>query len=160
MLDSTSLLALETLPESLIVVVGYIGAELVQLIARMGSESPFSAGRGCSGRPSRRSRRRSSTCPLRRRHAALRDHKWGSNGVTNCLEDNGRRIDLTVSHLLLAVGLLPNTEVIGLFEAGMIVDHRGAIVVGDDIQSSVPAIYAAGGRHHPRPVRLYGRLCC
>jgi dihydrolipoamide dehydrogenase len=48
-----------------------------------------------------------------------------------------------VEKALLSIGRIPNTEHIGLKEAGVEVDERGYIKE-EDTQSSVPTIYAAG----------------
>jgi dihydrolipoamide dehydrogenase len=55
--------------------------------------------------------------------------------------DDGR--SATGSHVLLAVGSLPNSEGLGLHDAGVEVDC-GYVVVNHNLQSSVPHIYAAG----------------
>ena len=46
--------------------------------------------------------------------------------------------------LLWAVGRNPNTEGLGLEEAGVKLGKNGAVLVDDDNQSSVPSIYAIG----------------
>ena len=56
--------------------------------------------------------------------------------------DDGREI--TGSHVLLAVGSIPNTEGIGLEDVGVEVDERGCIPVNHNCLSNVPSIYAAG----------------
>jgi dihydrolipoamide dehydrogenase len=48
------------------------------------------------------------------------------------------------SHVLLAVGSIPNSEDIGLDAAGVEVDQRGYIVVNHNCLSNVSHIYAAG----------------
>jgi pyruvate/2-oxoglutarate dehydrogenase complex dihydrolipoamide dehydrogenase (E3) component len=48
------------------------------------------------------------------------------------------------SHALLAVGSVPNSEGLGLQEAGVEVDQWGYIPVNQHCQSNVPHIYAAG----------------
>jgi dihydrolipoamide dehydrogenase len=59
--------------------------------------------------------------------------------VVRC--DDGRSAQ--GSHALLAIGSLPNSEGLGLDDAG--VDHDGGyVVVNHNCQSSVPHIYAAG----------------
>lgn len=62
------------------------------------------------------------------------------DAVTVSTED-GRRV--TGSHVLLAVGSVPNTDDLGLADAGVELD-RGYIVVDDYQRTSVPHIYAAG----------------
>jgi pyruvate/2-oxoglutarate dehydrogenase complex dihydrolipoamide dehydrogenase (E3) component len=48
------------------------------------------------------------------------------------------------SHALLAVGRIPNTEDLGLENAGVTVDQRGYIQVDDQLRTNVPGIYALG----------------
>ncbi len=46
--------------------------------------------------------------------------------------------------VLVAVGRVPNTEGLGLAEAGIETDDRGRIAVGDRFATNVPGIYAIG----------------
>src|SRR3954454_1742837 len=48
------------------------------------------------------------------------------------------------SHALLAIGSIPNSEQLGLAEAGVEGDRGGYVVVNHNCQSSVPHIYAGG----------------
>ena len=48
------------------------------------------------------------------------------------------------SHVLLAVGRVPNTDDLGLKNAGVTVDQRGYIQVDDQLRTNVPGIYALG----------------
>jgi len=48
------------------------------------------------------------------------------------------------SHLLLAVGRVPNTGDLGLENAGVAVDKRGYIEVDDQLRTNVEGIYALG----------------
>ena len=48
------------------------------------------------------------------------------------------------SHALLAIGSVPNSEGLGLQEAGVEVDDRGYVHINQHCQSNVPHIYAAG----------------
>jgi pyruvate/2-oxoglutarate dehydrogenase complex dihydrolipoamide dehydrogenase (E3) component len=48
------------------------------------------------------------------------------------------------SHVLLAVGRRPNTDDLGLDEAGVETDRRGFIGVDDQLQTNVPGIWAIG----------------
>ncbi|MBX9860701.1 MAG: glutathione-disulfide reductase [Sphingomonas sp.] len=50
---------------------------------------------------------------------------------------------MTVDCVMFATGRVPNTESLGLEEAGVVLD-KGAVKVDDDNQSSVPSIYAVG----------------
>ena len=51
---------------------------------------------------------------------------------------------VTGSHCLLAVGSLPNTEDLGLAEAGITLDERGFITVDGVSRTSARGVYAAG----------------
>ncbi|MFL6182058.1 MAG: NAD(P)H-quinone dehydrogenase, partial [Actinomycetes bacterium] len=61
--------------------------------------------------------------------------------VTVQLED-GRTV--TGSHVLMAVGSVPNTEGMGLAEAGVTLDERGFIRVDRVSRTSTRGVYAAG----------------
>ena len=52
--------------------------------------------------------------------------------------------DMEVDCVLFATGRVPNTDGLGLAEAGVELDAKGAVVVGADNQSSVDSIYAVG----------------
>ncbi len=56
--------------------------------------------------------------------------------------DDGRSV--RASHALLAVGSVPNTEDLGLEEAGVVMEADGFIPVNRHCQTNVPHIYAAG----------------
>ena len=67
--------------------------------------------------------------------------------------DNGVAIDLDChsgapkvggTRLLLAVGRVPNTDGLGLAEAGIETDERGYIEVDDELRTSAPHVYALG----------------
>jgi len=48
------------------------------------------------------------------------------------------------SHLLLAVGRVPNTDDLGLAKAGIATDAHGFIAVDNELRTSVPGIWAIG----------------
>ena len=50
----------------------------------------------------------------------------------------------TGSHVLLAVGRVPNTDDLGLDKAGVAIDARGYITVDDTLATNVPGIWALG----------------
>jgi len=149
-LDSTSLLELDQLPESLIFLGGgYIGVELAQMMARMGTRVTLL----CRSRLLPRTEPEVSealTEVLRAEgvtvldgatyHAARRD---GDRAVLT-VTVNGAERDLTADRLVLTTGRAPNTEGLGLAEIGIETDARGAIKVGDDMATTQPGIFAAG----------------
>jgi len=149
-LDSTSVLELDRLPESLIFLGGgYIGVELAQMMARMGTRITII----CRSRLLPRTEpevaqaltevfRAESVTVLdgATYHAARRD---GDRAVLT-VTVNGAERELTADRLVLTTGRAANTEGLGLAEMGVETDARGAIRVGDDMQTTKPGIFAAG----------------
>ena len=149
-LDSTSLLALETLPESLIFLGGgYVGAELAQMMSRMGVKVTMV----CRSRllPQAEPEVSEALTKVFREEGITMHcgvtydacHLAGARAVL-CIEEGGKRLELTADHLVVTAGRSPNTEGLGLADIGVETDRRGAIVVGDDMQTTRPGIYAAG----------------
>src|SRR5580704_16808295 len=56
----------------------------------------------------------------------------------------GRELALDASHLLVATGRIPNTEGIGLWDAGVELDDRGYIKVNDRLETTAPGVWAVG----------------
>jgi dihydrolipoamide dehydrogenase len=71
---------------------------------------------------------------------AERVERVGEQVRVHC--DDGRIAE--GSHVLLAIGSIPNSDGLGLDEAGVDVDAGGYVVVDHNLRSSVPHIYAAG----------------
>lgn len=61
-----------------------------------------------------------------------------------CIETGGKRLELTADHLVVTTGRSPNTEGLGLTGMGIKTDKRGAIIVGDDMATTRPGVFAAG----------------
>lgn len=59
------------------------------------------------------------------------------------LESSGKRIDVTVDIILVAVGRAPNLDVLDLEKAGIKYDRSG-VTVSDTLRTSNPDVYAAG----------------
>jgi pyruvate/2-oxoglutarate dehydrogenase complex dihydrolipoamide dehydrogenase (E3) component len=66
------------------------------------------------------------------------------HGVTVSLDCETGEPSATGSHVLLAVGRVPNTEDLGLDRAGVSLDARGYIVVNDQLRTNVESIWALG----------------
>ena len=150
-LNSTSLLELEVLPKSLIFIgAGYIGAELAQMMSRMGVKVTLVA----------RSHLLPGAEPEVSEALAEAFEAEGitlltglsydtvrrdvAAGVTLRVIQNGKPVEVTADHLVATAGRRANTEDMGLDAIGVETDARGSIVVGEDMQTSVPGIYAAG----------------
>ncbi len=60
------------------------------------------------------------------------------------LIDGGKAGTIETDLLMFAIGRVPNTQGLGLQDAGVKLDRDGAVIVGDDNRSNVPSIYAVG----------------
>ena len=67
-----------------------------------------------------------------------------AEGVRLSFGDAKNREEIVGSHLLLAVGRVPNTDDLGLDRAGITTDARGFIVVDDQLRTNVPGVWAMG----------------
>jgi pyruvate/2-oxoglutarate dehydrogenase complex dihydrolipoamide dehydrogenase (E3) component len=150
-LTNTSILALDRVPEHLVVIGGsYIGLEFGQMYRRFGAAvtviemSPRLIAREDED-VSNEVRaiferegigvRTSATC------IGLAPHAHGVAVSVDCTD--GEPV-VSGSHLLLAVGRRPNTGDLGLAEAGVTTDARGYITVDDTLATNVPGIWALG----------------
>ena len=149
-LDSTSVLELDQLPESLIFLGGgYIGVELAQMMARIGTRVTLL----CRSRLLPRTEPEVSealTATLRAEGVRVLDgatyqaaRRDGDRAVLT-VTVNGAERELTADRLVLTTGRAPNTEGLGLAKMGVETDARGAIRVGGDMQTTKPGIFAAG----------------
>ena len=67
-----------------------------------------------------------------------------ADGITVRVSCRDGAPEVHASHLLLAVGRRPNTDDLGLKNAGIAVDSRGFIPVDNQLRTSVPGIWALG----------------
>ncbi|GCE31951.1 mercuric reductase [Dictyobacter alpinus] len=151
-LNSTTLMELDTLPEHLIIIGGgYIGLEFGQMFRRFGSQVTI-----IQSRP----------------RLLMNEDEDVSEEITSILREEGvtvltstmsrqveliddGRIQVTVStpkgeqqligsHLLAATGRIPNTEDLTLEAADIQMDEQGYIQVNEQLETNVPGIYALG----------------
>ena len=150
-LTNSTMMEIDFLPEHLVIVGGsYIGLEFAQMYRRFGSEV---------------------TVIERGPRLIQREDADVSEAVRKILENEGIQVRLDAnclsgvkrgdgvavqidcdegdkavvgSHLLLAVGRRPNTDDLGLDEAGVEVDERGYIQVDDELRTSAEGIWALG----------------
>lgn len=66
------------------------------------------------------------------------------DGIVVGLDCAGGGREVAGSHLLLAVGRVPNTDDLGLDRAGIATDARGYITVDEQLRTNVPGIWALG----------------
>ena len=150
-LTNTSLLALETLPKHLIIVGGsYIGIEFGQMYRRFGSEVTIieKASRLVQHEDEDVSaavldilQKEGIHVRLDAECISLALHAEGVSVGVQCNSDEPPSIG---SHVLLAVGRTPNTQDLGLEQAGVTTDERGYVIVDDQLRTNVEGIYAMG----------------
>jgi pyruvate/2-oxoglutarate dehydrogenase complex dihydrolipoamide dehydrogenase (E3) component len=150
-LTNTSMLALDQLPEHLVVVGGsYVGLEFAQMYRRFGSQvTVIEKGPRLVAREdedvSEAIReillREGVTVRTSAECISLAPHERGVAVGVNCAEGEPASIG---SHVLLAVGRRPNTGDLGLEKAGVTTDARGYITVDDNLATNVPGIWALG----------------
>jgi pyruvate/2-oxoglutarate dehydrogenase complex dihydrolipoamide dehydrogenase (E3) component len=149
-LNSTTVMELDEVPRHLMVLGGgYVGLEFAQIFRRFGSEV---------------------TVVQRGPQLLAREDKDVADAVADVLRDDGievlletealhaeqdGEITLTVrtpdgertlsgSHLLLAAGRPPNTDLLNLEAAGVETDERGFVKVNDRLETNVEGIWALG----------------
>jgi pyruvate/2-oxoglutarate dehydrogenase complex dihydrolipoamide dehydrogenase (E3) component len=150
-LDNSSMMEVDFLPEHLVIVGGsYIGLEFGQMYRRFGSEvtivemGPRLIGRedeDVSQAVREIVEAEGIEVRLNAKCISLAKHDKGVAVHVTC-EDGAP--DVMGSHVLLAVGRIPNTSDLGLDKAGVKTDGRGYIVVDDQLQTSAPGIWALG----------------
>ncbi len=69
--------------------------------------------------------------------------KKGKNKIVN-FSVNSKKKEIECEHLLFATGRKPNTDNLGLEKVGIKTDEKGFILVNNEMQTSVPHIWAAG----------------
>jgi pyruvate/2-oxoglutarate dehydrogenase complex dihydrolipoamide dehydrogenase (E3) component len=150
-LTNTTILQLDFVPRHLVVVGGsYIGLEFAQMFRRFGSQvTVVEQGERLIGREDAdvslaiAEILKNEGIELRT-HAeciSLAPHAEGAEVHVSCKQGAPTVIG---SHVLLAVGRVPNTHDLGLDRAGVAVDARGYIDVDDRLQTNVPGVYALG----------------
>lgn len=150
-LDSTSIMELDTLPEHLIILGGgYIGLEFGQMFRRFGSEVTVIH----TGTRLLKTEDEDVSDEVA---AILRDEgiRIETSATPDRVEETADGVRLTVatpdgerriegSHLLSSIGRLPNTEALTPEAAGIRLDENGFIDVDEYLETSVPGIYAMG----------------
>ena len=150
-LTNSSIMALETLPAHLIIVGGsYVSLEFAQIYRRFGS-------RVTVVEKSTRLIEREDEDVSDEVRAILDKEGIGirtgaeciglsrhAGGVAVSLECSEAPKRIEGSHVLLAVGRTPNTDDLGLDQAGVATDRRGYIIVDDELRTNVPGIWALG----------------
>jgi pyruvate/2-oxoglutarate dehydrogenase complex dihydrolipoamide dehydrogenase (E3) component len=150
-LTNTTILALDRVPEHLVVVGGsYVGLEFAQMFRRFGAAvTVVEMGSRLIGREdedvSQAIREILEAEGITVRTGAecitLAPHAKGLTVSVACSEGDP---EIVGSDVLLAVGRRPNTDDLGLDRAGVTTNLRGYIQVDDGLATNVPGIWALG----------------
>ena len=150
-LTNSSMMGVDFLPEHLIVIGGsYIGLEFAQMYRRFGSRvtvvemAPRLIAREDEEVSSAiKAILEAEGIAIRLSAECLTAARRG-NGVAVTLSCEQEPREIVGSHLLLAIGRVPNTHDLGLDKAGIRTDARGFIEVDDQLRTNVPGIWALG----------------
>jgi pyruvate/2-oxoglutarate dehydrogenase complex dihydrolipoamide dehydrogenase (E3) component len=150
-LTNSSVMDVDFVPEHLIIVGGsYIGLEFGQMYRRFGSEvTVIEMGSRLIGREdedvseSVQEILEAEGVGIRLNAKCVSMELRGDKIIAgvNCEEGPP---EVRGSHLLLAVGRIPNTQDLGLDQTGIVTDERGYIVVDEELRTNVPGIWALG----------------
>jgi len=151
LLTNSSMMDVDFVPEHLIVVGGsYIGLEFGQMYRRFGSEvTVIEMGPRLIGREdedvseSVREILEAEGVGIRLNAKCISMGLRGDKVTARVSCEEGSP-EVVGSHLLLAVGRIPNTQDLGLDQAGIVTDERGYIVVDDELRTTAPGIWALG----------------
>jgi pyruvate/2-oxoglutarate dehydrogenase complex dihydrolipoamide dehydrogenase (E3) component len=150
-LNNSSMMAVDFLPRHLVVVGGsYVGLEFAQMYRRFGSEVTVVE---MSSRLIQREDSDVSSAikeilehegvGIRVNATCIRVAKSGEDIIVG-VDCTAGAPEIHGSHLLVAVGRRPNTDDLGLDQAGIVQDEHGYIVVDDQLRTNVPGIWALG----------------
>ncbi|RMI32333.1 FAD-containing oxidoreductase [Nocardia stercoris] len=148
-LTNVGILELDSVPEHLVVIGGsYIGLEFAQMYRRFGAEITVIE-RGPRLAPREDDDVSSAIEDILRRegisiHLGADDIRVSRNGGDVAVTTRADGPVVTGSHLLVAVGRVPNTDDLGLDAAGVATDARGFITVDDQLRTTVEHIWAMG----------------
>jgi len=150
-LTSSGMMELDFLPEHLIIIGGsYIGLEFAQMYRRFGSTVTVIE------RSDRIISREDEDVSLAvteflekegieiRTNADCIEFKKEGDGVLVGVKCDGPEKTIQGSHLLIAVGRVPNTDSLGLGKTEIKTDSRGFIEVNDTLQTNVEGVWALG----------------
>lgn len=150
-LTNVTMMDVDFLPEHLLVVGGsYIGLEFGQMYRRFGSRVTI-----VEMGPRVLAREDEDVSQALQDILAAEDIALRLNAKCLAVEAQGSGVAITMvcesgaprisgSHLLLAVGRVPNTDDLGLGKAGIQTAQNGYIIVDDELRTSVPGVWALG----------------
>lgn len=150
-LTNSSMMDIDFVPRHLVIVGGsYVGLEFAQMYRRFGSEVTVIE---MAPRLIRREdedvsaaileilEREGISVRLNAKCISVAKTSAGTDATLDCAD--GAPV-VRGTHLLLAAGRRPNTDDLGLDEAGIARDGRGFITVDDQLRTNVPGVWALG----------------
>jgi len=148
---NSTMMEVDFLPEHLIVIGGsYVGLEFAQMYRRFGSEvTVVEMGPRLIQREDEDVSEAIKTIlenegiNIRLRAECVALEKHGDKIAVNVDCSSGDKMVIG-SHVLLALGRVPNTDDLGVENAGVALDQHGYIQVDDQLRTNVPGIYALG----------------
>ena len=150
-LTNSSMMDVDFVPDHLVIIGGgYVGLEFAQMYRRFGSEvTVIEMGPRLIGREDEdvseavRQILENEGVQVRLKATCISMAMLGKQILAGVSCEDGPP-EVVGSHLLLAVGRIPNTQDLGLDRAGVTTDQRGYIVVDDELRTNVPGIWAMG----------------
>ncbi len=150
-LNNSSMMDVDFLPEHLVIAGGsYIGLEFGQMYRRFGSKVTIvEIGPRLIGREDEETSEAIKQIMEKegieiRLNAKCLKAEATDQGVEVRLDCETGDKKVLGSHLLLAVGRIPNTDDLGLEKAGIEKDKKGYIVVDDQLRTNIPGVWALG----------------
>lgn len=150
-LDSTGALGLKEIPSKMVVVGGgYIGAELSTAYANLGTEITILEGaaeilsgfeKQMSALVKRNLKAKGVSMVTK---AMAKSAETTEDGVVVTYEADGKEEKIEADYVLVTVGRRPNTDELGLEQAGVKLTERGLIEIDKQCRTSVANIFAIG----------------
>jgi pyruvate/2-oxoglutarate dehydrogenase complex dihydrolipoamide dehydrogenase (E3) component len=150
-LNNESIMELDAVPEHLLVLGGgYVGLEFGQMFRRFGSRVTI-VHRGHQLLDQEDADVAAEVHKILSEdgieillNARTTQVSGGAGKIQMQIDVAGGKKTVTGSHLLLAVGRVPNTDSLQLEKAGIAVDAHGFVKVNDRLETNVPGIYGIG----------------
>ncbi|MDB4961436.1 MAG: dihydrolipoamide dehydrogenase [Myxococcales bacterium] len=154
-IDSTGALALDAVPPRMVVIGGgYIGLELGMVYAKLGTKvtvveaMPRLLGtmdKECVAVVERKLKKMGVEVMLNTKAKSWEDK--GDRAVLTVELEGGQEkktAQIDTDKILMSIGRRPNSENLGLDQAGVTLDKRGFVVADDHLRTNVAGIYALG----------------
>ena len=151
-LNSTSIMELDTVPEHLLIIGGgYVGLEFGQMFRRFGSQvtiiqrgSHLLAREDNDVADAVAELLREDGIEILLQTTPVRALKQANGQLQVVVHAPGGEYTLSGSHLLAAAGRTPNTDALQLPATGLQPDTHGFLPTNERLETSVPGIYALG----------------